>query len=497
VALIEQQTEEDYAAMGAESMAINSDLLRERGVPDMDPVEYYQNWMAVAQDYPNPTLIMKFCKNVGTHSDWYYGLISEEDKKTMTTNWWPGPGGYPHMLKQIGPFKFWPGVASFYGECGQTKIHGYNRAAAERSGAVSYFETEAQYLVMNNGSVAGVVATSPEGNVKFNCKAVVIATGGFGDNTDMIKDLMPDIWNALTPDEEWSAMGFGAPLRFGRGIQMAYWAGAHLETVPIPGMNSKHIQPPGSDFHNLPQAVWIDSRDGKRYCNEFYPIVEHRGQQPLYRKRQTTVCVFDDDFATYRQYIVPQHGGFDPTEENIQSLKDAMSKAKAVFDGTWVEPEASEGESGEGGMMMGGAAEYICDDTLEGLAKQLGFSDEATRNFVAEINAYNTYCTNGVDEDFGRYSEVLFPCKKAPFYACADTTVAGRTMCTMGGIITDGEQNALDLDYNPIPGLYVSGNDCGRRWGLEYFTPTPGVSIATCVTLGRECGKSVAKWLKG
>lgn len=68
-------------------------------------------------------------------------------------------------------------------------------------------------------------------------------------------------------------------------------------------------------------------------------------------------------------------------------------------------------------------------------------------------------------------------------------------MVTCGGIITDGEQNALDENFEPIPGLYVSGNDCGRRFGYDYITPIPGVSLSMAVTLGRECGKSVGAFL--
>lgn len=96
---------------------------------------------------------------------------------------------------------------------------------------------------------------------------------------------------------------------------------------------------------------------------------------------------------------------------------------------------------------------------------------------------------------FGRDPQVLFPVEKAPFYAVEFEPELGETMVTMGGILTDGKQRAIDKNYEPIPGLYVSGNDCGRRFGYEYVTPIPGVSIGFAVTLGRECGKEVAAFL--
>ena len=87
--------------------------------------------------------------------------------------------------------------------------------------------------------------------------------------------------------------------------------------------------------------------------------------------------------------------------------------------------------------------EWIADDTLEGLAGQLGLSGDAATEFVAQIERWNGYCEAGVDEEFGRAAEVLFPVKDGPFYACTFDPVLGETMVTMGGIITDGEQNAL------------------------------------------------------
>ncbi|MDR1184047.1 MAG: FAD-binding protein, partial [Coriobacteriales bacterium] len=68
VALIEKQAEETYAATGNESCSFNSKLLDRLDIPHIDPVEYYQNWMAIAANYPNPELIMKFCQNVGEAS---------------------------------------------------------------------------------------------------------------------------------------------------------------------------------------------------------------------------------------------------------------------------------------------------------------------------------------------------------------------------------------------------------------------------------------------
>jgi hypothetical protein len=496
VALIEKQPEDAYIAVGNESASFNSKLLMDRGLPPVDPIEFYQNWQAATQNYTNADLVMKFAQNCGANSDWYYSVLSDEEVASMeTTSWVPGA---QHRLDQVGPFKFYPDCAKFNNDVvNQTQIQVKNREAARAAGAEFFFETSGEYVIMDGGKVAGVAAAGPDGAYKFNCKAVIIATGGFSNNNDMIKDLMSDLWNDTVEGESFNSGeggGMGNANAFGRGIQMAYWAGAHLENIPVPGMNSRMLMPPMLTI--LPQAVWLNTK-GQRFCDEYYPFVEHRGTPAIFFPRQPVTQVMDSDILTYRQYYAPSHGVWEPTEGELASFSADLDKAKAKFDGTWVEPEPSE-EEGDAIAMMMMATEYVCDDTLEGLAAQLGYTGDAAKNFVESINNYNTYCDNGADAQYGRYKEVLFPVKKAPFFATVVSGLhMGDIMCTVGGILTDGEQNALDKGYEPIPGLYVSGNDCGRRFGYEYFTPAPGVSLAMAQTLGRECGRSVKKYLQG
>ena len=92
--------------------------------------------------------------------------------------------------------------------------------------------------------------------------------------------------------------------------------------------------------------------------------------------RRSSPCV-DDNFTLYRQYTIPQHAGFSATEENIAALRESLDKAYAKFKGTYEEPEEAEGEGGPGGGGPMTSVEFIADDTLEGLAAQLGLTREA------------------------------------------------------------------------------------------------------------------------
>ncbi len=85
--------------------------------------------------------------------------------------------------------------------------------------------------------------------------------------------------------------------------------------------------------------------------------------------------------------------------------------------------------------------------------------------------------------------------RTAPFYAHVAVPTMGSGLVTTGGFVTTDDQQVLDMEYNPIPGLYCSGNTCGLRFGPSYVTPIPGVSIGMALTLGKLCGDHCADTL--
>lgn len=483
--LIEKQPEDSYKATGNEFASLNAQVLQDRGVEHIDPVDFFQNWMKMHANQCNQELVMKFAQNSEANSNWYLDKCTSDDIASMTTSFFPKTD---HQMDELEGIKFWPSVCSFYDDaCNETKLQKYNRDAGSDAGGEVHWSEEAYYLLKDGDSISGLISKNDDGTYsKYTCKAVVLATGGFGGNQEMMKDLMSDVYGELVGDEELSSMSPND----GAGVKMAYWAGAHLETTPVPGMNFRGLSVPGK-MNCLPQAVWIDE-NGKRYCNEYYPTAEQRGLETVLRARKAKWAVCDANFPTYRQYTLPQHAGFMATEKNLSKLQESLDKAYAKFKGTYTESDDDKKPT-QGPVTT---VDFIADDTLEGLADQMGFSGNTKENFLQQMNHWNEICDNGSDDQFGRASKVLFPVNKAPYYATSFTPQLGETMVTCGGIITDGNQNALDENYEPIPGLYVSGNDCGGRFGIEYTTPIPGCSLGMAITLGRECGKSVGQFLK-
>jgi len=70
VVMIEKQPEDTFAAVGNEFASLNAAILKERGVPHIDPVEFYQNFMKITSNMPNPSLVMKFAQNSEANSNW-------------------------------------------------------------------------------------------------------------------------------------------------------------------------------------------------------------------------------------------------------------------------------------------------------------------------------------------------------------------------------------------------------------------------------------------
>lgn len=488
VICIDRQEEENYLPNGNEGGVINVTYLQEKqGVPAVDPIDFFNNWQVITGNTSNPALVMKYCQNSGANTDWYLDRLSEEELDTAFIAFRNcetadpaevANGYYDHVQMQVGPYKSYTSSLGFYGSCSQATIHAYNREAAREAGAEFHFSTTAQYLLTDDaGAVTGVVATDADGNhVQYNAKAVVLATGGFGCDAELIKDLCPDVVGFAT-DEEIESLGTSMDNRFGDGIKMAYWAGAKLEGGGVATMGMK------SSSDGWPSGVWLDEH-GNRYCNEFWGQAEARGNHAVFMPRENHYVVYGPDLFETVQYCTPSHASNKPNMLFMDCLQKAMDQAVDSDDLVSVEGEFMTNVS------LYGA------NTIEELLKKMGCTDEAViANAKASIERYNGYCEAGADQEFGREPSLMWPIKDGPFYG--QVKKAGvSALTTMGGLVTNGEQQVLGDGFQPIPGLFASGNTCGRRFGRDYFTPASGMSLGFCWVLGRECGKSVVKYLK-
>ena len=348
---------------------------------------------------------------------------------------------------------------------------------AVKHGARFDFSTKMVKLEKKNGRVTGCIAQNAEGKyVRYNAKkGVVVATGGYAQNFKMLEALQP--WN-LRVTGRTGAM----PGARGDGIKACLWVGAKMDEThsllkfdrcalrPDQNPGVKTIQSGDSGFFWMGSQPWLKvNAYGKRFMNESgtYENILHADE---FQKGHCHYTLFDSNWVQYAEQfkmhgcsrMFPFENGADP---NI-SWKVVKEK------------------------MLPGLIEkgYVVQaDTIEELAQNLGLP---AKTLQATVTRYNELAKSGNDVDYGKEPHRLTPVNKAPFYGAKNT---GWMLCTLDGIQIDTNMNAIDTEGNPIPGLYVVGNDSGGYFASEYPNLATGMACGRTVTFGRLVGLKLAK----
>ena len=491
VVAVETQPEDSWWTIGHDIGHINSQALADQGVPEVDEVEFINNWMLMANNKCNGSFVSYFAKHSGEDVDWWLEQADPELVSQLRVGFFPDNEYTVHELNNglhyyAGNLEIWtdvweareaatPGVDTVDADA-LNNTDGLEVKDIDRSNLVyvqetypdtvtTLFETTGYYLLQDDdGSVTGFIAEGPDGYVQVNASnGVVLAGGGFGGNEEMRNDLLPAVVNMYTPDESMMCM-FD---RDGSAIAMGVWAGGHLESE-ISSMNFDVTYSPDV----LVGPLWVNDK-GERFQNEAFGGTELNGLFMARAMRGQQISIFDNTLEQQLMSGIPCHSGLDWS--NGWDVPNTLAKF-----------QAAEGMGAEG------ADGYYCADTLDELADYLGFEGDTKETFLATVEEYNEMCAAGADTDFGKDPHFLIPVENAPFYAHANAGAPGFALVTTGGFVTDNDQMVLDDYYNPIEGLYAVGNCCGMRFGPTYITPVPGVSIGMCYCLGRKLGEHLA-----
>ena len=142
--------------------------------------------------------------------------------------------------------------------------------ALKAAGVTVYVNTEATALLTDaDGKVCGVKATAADGSeISFTGKAVLLATGGFGKNHEMLVEVRPDLANAITDEI--------APTT-GDGIRMAKELGAktvdlsYLQTFPHVPYGDTWMPPMAMPGGFMTSAIFVN-QDAQRYTSEGFEV---------------------------------------------------------------------------------------------------------------------------------------------------------------------------------------------------------------------------------
>ena len=352
-------------------------------------------------------------------------------------------------------------------------------------GGEIHYKTVAQYLVReddNTGRVSGVVAQREDGSyVKYVAnKAVVLATGDFSKNPDMMAKYSPWAWENFKDSLTFGDVDYDAELVYsglmpGDGQKMGLWVGAAWQkTYPVPPMINGGASGPA---HGVISNFWGLNMDihGERYQNECTNFA-YGAISVLQLPQKTAYAVWDTAYA-YTQDEWEQFGCCIDHENGIMPLSSE-------------ELIASWDQNAEGGeKTIGTGAAYYKADTIEELVAQMDGIDQ--EQALATIKQYNTYAEAGVDEQFHVNPEILFPISTPPFYA---TKITGATFLTVcGGLRTNEKMQVCEEDDTPIEGLYNTGIMTGDFYANTYNFVMPGQNLgAVCGTLSYLLGRDLA-----
>ena len=294
------------------------------------------------------------------------------------------------------------------------------------------FDTTANEIIMKDGKAVGIKGTGKDGHkVTINAKSVVIATGGFGANAEMVEKYKPELKGFATTNAE------GAQ---GQGIEMATAVGAAtVDMDQIQIHPTVHIEEDGN-AHLITEGLRGDgailvNAEGKRFYDEVST-----------RDKVSAAIIAQPDKSAW--LVVDQ----------------SMVDKSAVIAGYI-----------KSGYTVTGA-------TYEELAKAMGV-DEAT--FVSTMNTWNQAVEAKSDAEFNRTS-FANPLTAAPYYAIKITPAVHHTM---GGIVINPKAEVLNEKGEVISGLFAAGEVTG---GVHGANRLGGNAVADFVVFGRISGQSAA-----
>jgi len=348
---------------------------------------------------------------------------------------------------------------------GRAVVGGLLHACLER-GVEPATGTRGVRLLTGDGAVTGVVVHTPDGVESVRAGAVVLATGGFEYDPDLVRDFLRGPLTAPV----------GAPTNTGDGLRMAMRVGARLgnmreawwsPVVGYPGLRRDGGRNAllSARERALPGSVMVN-RYGRRFANEA---------------------------ANYNAL----GGAFHRLDES--RLDYVNVPAYMFFDRSVVD------RFGVFGVAPGGEvpAWVTCAPTVGELAGAFGI---AAGELEATLARFNAHAKAGTDPDFGRGGSAydrfpggvgkdaespyatLGPLERAPYYG---VEVAVSALGTKGGPRTDVRGRVLDVDGDVIPGLYAAGNVMASPAGMVYGGA--GATLAVAGVWGMYAGRAAAR----
>jgi fumarate reductase flavoprotein subunit len=308
-------------------------------------------------------------------------------------------------------------------------------AIIQRRGIDLRFRSPAVDLLLDNGTVAGVTVQTRVGTYNIRAKKVILATGGFTWNREMLEQYAP----GANIDHTQNASGIGTT---GDGHRMGMAVGGVLLGEGILGLTGISTLPAFSGG-NLPTPFLVNSRGEHFVRNDEYYVIHEQ-----------EIAKHPDGKA----YIILDSANL--SADQLATLDELIAEGHAFK-----------------------------ADTLEGLARSLNID---AVQLAATVTANNAAYDQGQPDAMGTPHTVLRLIKQAPFYGFRRSAL---NMGTIAGLKVNTKMQVVNANDLAIPNLYAVGELIfGNYFNQRY--PMSGTANTTAMSSGRIAGLDAAASIK-
>lgn len=342
------------------------------------------------------------------------------------------------------------------------------------------FSTKAEYLIRdddNTGRVSAVVAQKLDENgegtgeyVKYiGNKGIVMATGDFSQNQEMLADHCPWVLehNLISDvDVNYDATFTFGGLMPGDGQKMGLWVGAAWQKAPYNAPMIDCLDGPYTKEISNVTTINLN-KNGKRYMNEDC-LCSYSALAGIQQPDQVVYYIWPEELADKNE-TWNQFGATVASPDDGIQYPSYCSYTPDEMREKW----ASNAEQGT----------YVSGSTVQEVLEALGDIDVDAA--LETIEQYNQYCQDGYDPEFLKSASELdeIVSESGVYYGYRCEMDATRFLCITGGLRTNDDMQVCDENDEPIEGLYNIGVMVGDMFANCYNFAICGHSLsATCTT---------------
>ncbi|MCC8100317.1 MAG: FAD-dependent oxidoreductase [Clostridiales bacterium] len=437
---------------------------------EIDKMEALQDIVRYGAGYVDYDLIRCWADNSGEMVDWLTDLLES------TGNWYMSLEGGVGDTSDPGRDKAYatghsPHTTDSAPE--DTTLNSTFQAHCDDLGVDWKLSTALVKLEQDDsGRVTGIIAQdqTDQHYIRINAsKGVIMCTGGYATNTEMLQALQPQ---TLAMKINYS---LGSTCD-GSGIKAMLWAGAAMDPTHASMMFNRCCCLPTETAGYKTNGKWFwfgeqpflkVNLNGQRFCNESGPY----------------------EFMLHSMYMQPDHTYCDIFDANNQQYAEQFDEvgccrlfafpngalSNMTYDYVWSRNEA---------LIEDGYLQQA--DTLEELAEKLNIPADT---FVTTVERYNELCYNGKDEDYGKEAHRMTPVDTAPYYGIR---TGAWHLTTLNGCRINTDMQVIREDGTAIEGLYATGDCSGGFFATTYPNLFTGLACGRTMTFGRRAAQIVA-----